>query len=155
MYILLISGIISAVLGILLIFAGTAQCKKRISAEDGFIPTEAEIVHIDYRIAVQTIHWIPIIAKEYRPIIRYIANNGKWVTSELPYTLAISPEYRDYKASFKNGTPLVVRYDPNQPEKCFYGSRRSFRIREVVYKIIVGALLIFIGYVLIWGHFHI
>ncbi len=155
MYLLLIAGIISALLGISLIIAGIAQCRKRIAHEDGFISAEAEVVHMDYRTSVATIDWIPIVAKEYRPIIRYLTDGGEWVQSELPYTLKISREYRDYKKCFENGTPLTVRYNPESPTDCRYGSKRAFRVREFIYKFIVGALLIYIGYILIWGHFNI
>ncbi len=155
MYILLISGAVSALLGILLIIVGIMQSRKRISSEDEFISTDAEVVRMDYRIAVQTIKGVPLISKEYRPIIRYLTDGGKWVTSSLPYTLKISPEYPDYKKCYESGAPLNVRYDPKHPENCYYGSKRGFRIREAVYKFIVGALLIFIGCMLIKSHFYI
>lgn len=155
MYLLLISGIISALLGLALIIVGIRQCRKRISKEDGFISAEAEVVHMDYRLSVVSFDWLPIAAKEYRPIIRYLTDGGQWVQSELPYTLKISPEYRDYKKSHENGAPLTVRYDPEHPEKCYYGSKRGFRIREVIYKFIAAVPLILIGYALIWSHFNI
>lgn len=109
---------------------------------------------MDYRTSVATIDWIPIVAKEYRPIIRYLTDGGEWVQSELPYTLKISREYRDYKKCFENGAPLTVRYDPKNPQKCYYGSKRAFRIREVIYKFIAAVPLILIGYALIWSHFN-
>lgn len=155
MYLLLIAGIISALLGISLIIAGIAQCRKRMAHEDEFISAEAEVVHMDYRLSVASIDWLPIAAKEYRPIIRYLTDGGQWVQSELPYTLKISREYRDYKKCFENGSPLNVRYDPKNPQKCYYGSKRGFRIREVIYKFIAAAPLIIIGYALIWSHFNI
>lgn len=155
MYLLLIAGSISALLGVLLIIIGILQCRKRISHEDGFISAEAEVTHIAHRKSYQSVGWIPITAKEYSPILRYITDGGEWVQSALPYTLAISPEYRDYKRALENGSPLVIRYDPAKPESCYYGSKRAFRVREFIYKFIVAAPLLLIGYALIWSHFNI
>lgn len=145
---------ISAFSGIVLIIAGIIQCRKRITKENGFISTEAEIIHIDNRLAVASIKWSPIVTKEYRPIIRYITEGGNWIQSALPYTMKLSHEYRDYKRSYESGIPLNVQYDPENPQNCHYGSKCGFRIREVIYKVIIGALLILIGYALVWSHFN-
>lgn len=153
MYMLLISGIISALIGIILIIVGIKQGNKRIECEDGYISADAEIVQFDSRRAVFRIGLIPIIAKEYSPAVRYLTDGGVWVMSQLPYTMKISSEYKDYKRSSDNGEPLPIRYNPDNPKTCYYGSKKGFRIREAIYKFLVGALLIFIGVMLIRGHF--
>lgn len=153
MYIILISGIVSALIGVILIIIGIKQGSKRISYEDGYISADAEVVQFDSRRSVLLIDWIPITAKEYSPVIRYLTDGGVWIMSRLPYTMKISSEYKDYKRCLDNGLPLTVRYNPDDPRICYYGSKKGFRIREAIYKFLVGALLIFIGIMLIRGHF--
>lgn len=156
MYILIISGIVSALLGLALIIAGIRQCRKRISKDAGFIPAEGYVTGFESRLASVSVNFIPfIVTKEYAPVVKYMTQNGEWILSALPYTLKISPEYRDYKKSYEDGTPLTVNYNPESPTDCRYGSKKAFRVREFIYKFIVGALLLLIGYALIWSHFNI
>lgn len=138
-----------------MILIGIFQGKRRLANDDGYISADAEILRIDSRTAVATINHFPIIANEYRPIISYYTETGEFICSELPYTMKISPEYQDYKKCFLYKVPLTIKYNPEKPRQCFYGSKRTFRIREIIYKMLVGALLIFIGYLLVWSHFHI
>ncbi len=153
MYMLLISGIVSALIGLTLIIVGIKQGRKRIEYEDGYISADAEVVRFETRRSVVLIDWIPIMAKEYSPVVRYLTDGGVWVMSQLPYTMKASSEYKDYKRSCDNGEPLPIRYNSDNPKTCYYGSKKGFRIREAIYKFLVGGLLIFIGIMLIRGHF--
>ncbi len=155
MYLLLISGIVSALLGMLLIITGVLQCRKRISYEDEFISAEAEVKHIQHRTRIQSIKGAPLISREHSPVICFRAEGGTEVIVQLPWTLAISPEYKEYKRALENGTYLTVKYDPQNPAQCHYGSKKSFRVREAVYKFIAAVPLFLISYLLIWGHFTI
>ena len=156
MYLLLVSGIVSALIGILLIIAGILQCRKRISYDDSFTHTEGYVTGFESRLASVSVDFIPVIVtREYAPYVKYMTDKGEWITSMLPFTLKLSPVYRDYKRSFEHGTALDVHYNPENPTDCRYGSKRSFRIRETVYKFIAAVPLFFISYLLIWGHFTI
>lgn len=155
MYILIISGIVSALLGLALIIAGIRQCRKRISKDAGFIPAEGYVTGFESRLASASVDFIPVIVtKEYAPYVKYMTEKGEWITSMLPFTLKISPEYRDFKKSYEDGAPLNVHYNPENPTDCRYGSKKAFRVREFIYKFIVGAILLLIGYALIWSHFN-
>ena len=155
MYLLIISGIVSALLGVLLIIIGVLQCRKRISFDDSFASAEGYVTGFESRLASASVNFIPVIVtREYAPYVKYMTDKGEWITSMLPFTLKISPVYRDYKRSFEHGTALDVHYNPENPTDCRYGSKRAFRIREVIYKFIVAVPLLLIGYALIWSHFN-
>ncbi len=48
-------------------------------------------------------------------------------------------------------TAVTIRYDPKKTDEIYYHSKKGFRIREVVYKILAAAVLIFLGSFMIWG----
>ena len=149
--ILNISGGIIILLGILLVAVGIRQGRKRISDEENFIPAEAEIIDMQSRIAIVTINHIPIIAREYRPVIRFTTYEGIEIRAVMPYSLKISDECRELFQMYESHTAVTIRYNPKKPDEIYYHSKKSFRIREVVYKICAAAVLIFLGLFMIWG----
>ena len=155
MYMLLIAGILAILGGIALIAAGIVQCRKRMADDDAFLPADAEVILMDKKLRVHLVNFIPVFAFEFRPVLSYRTDGGNEVRTTLPFSLPVSPEYRDYKYAFDNRTPLPVKYDPADPEYCVYGSKRAFRIREAFYKFLVGGIIIFIGVMLIYSHFKI
>lgn len=155
MYLLLIAGIVCIAAGIALFITGIVQCRRRITSENGYIPADAEVIAIEERLTFVTIKGIPVPAKEYSPVLRYRTESGEETVSKLPAMAGVSPELKDYRYAHENGTYIAVHYDPDKPDRCYYGSKKAFRIREAVYKFIAGALLGAIGCLLIWAHFHI
>lgn len=146
-----ISGGIIVLLGILLIAVGIRQGRKRISDEENFIPAEAEIIDMQSKISIVTVNHIPIIAKEYRPVIRFITDNGQEIHAVMPYSLKISDECRELFQMYESHTAVTIRYNPKKPDEIYYRSKKGFRIREVAYKILAAAVLIFLGAFMIWG----
>ncbi len=149
--ILNISGGIIILFGIALVIIGVFQCRKRISYEDGFIPSEAEIITMDSKISIVIINLIPIIAKEYRPIIHFFTQEGKEIRTSMPYTIKMSDECREFFQMYESHTAITVRYNPEKPNEIYYHSKKNFRIREVVYKFFTAAVLVFLGSFMIWG----
>lgn len=155
MYLLIVSGIILIIAGICLIAAGIIQCRRRMSAEENYFHADAEVTAINKKLTIYLWHFIPIIGREYSPQISFRTENGRDVVTQLPYCHSVSSEYKDYRYSCENGTALPIRYDQYEPQRCYYGSKRGFRLREAAYKFVVAALIIFIGSMLIYAHFHI
>ena len=155
MYLLLIYGIIVLLLGLAVIAAGIRQGTSRISAEERYEEAEGSIVDMKSRLTVHTLNCIPIITRKYSAAVEFMTADGRMFTVFMPYVLKASAEYRDERAAYESGTPVAVKYDPDDPQKCFIGDNRGFRVRETVYKIIAAVPLLLIGYGLIWWHFHI
>ena len=155
MYLLLISGIIVLLLGLAVIAAGIRQGTSRISAEERYEEAEGSIIAMKSRLTVHTVNFIPLISKEYSAAVEFMASDGRIFTVAMPYVLKASAEYRDERAAYENGTPVAVKYDPADPQVCYIGDNRGFRIREIIYKVIAAVPLLLIGYGLIWWHFHI
>ncbi|MDE5853893.1 MAG: DUF3592 domain-containing protein, partial [Ruminococcus sp.] len=140
-----ISGGIVILLGIILAVMGIRQCRKRISDEDGFISTEAEIVDMDSRISIVLINLIPIIAKEYRPIIHFFTADGREIQTSMPYAMKMSDECKELFQMYESHTAINIRYNPKKPIEIYYHSKKGFRIREVIYKFFVSAVLVMLG----------
>ncbi len=152
MNIITISGIISVLLGIILGFIAVRQCRSRIGNEENFISAEAEIIRMDSRKSIVLINWIPIIAKEYRPVICYRTENGESITSaQMPFSLKASAECAELYRMYECRTPITIRYNPHKPSEYCYNSKKAFHIRETVYKFVVSAILIGGGVCLIRG----
>lgn len=152
MNILSISGIIVVLTGIFTAVFGTIQCKKRIGREDNYILADAEILRMDSRFSVVLLNWIPIFAKEYRPIIRYKTLEGTEIESDsMPFSLKMSDECRELFRMYETKTPITIHYDPVAPSNFYYKKRTGFRIREVIYKFITAAVLIALGAFMLWG----
>ncbi|HBB72187.1 MAG TPA: hypothetical protein DCZ71_06215 [Ruminococcus sp.] len=155
MYLLLIAGIIAVLMGLALVFAGIRQGMDHISSEENFTETEGYVIDIKSRLTACTIHYIPVIAREYSAVIQFRTDGGEDVTASMPFIMKSSPAFADYRASLENGVPLPVKYDPEDPQNCFCGDNRGFRVRETVYRIIAAVPVLLIGYALIWWHFNI
>jgi len=155
MYLLLISGIIALLLGLAVIAVGIRQGTSRISAEERYEEAEGSIIDMKSRLTVHTVKCIPLITREYSALVQFMVSDGRLFTVPMPYVLKASAEFRDERAAYENGTPVSVKYDPADPDKCFIGENRGFRVRETVYKIIAAVPMLLIGYGLIWWHFHI
>ena len=155
MYLLLISGIIVLLCGLAVIVTGIRQGTSRISAEERYEEAEGIITGMKSRLTVHTINCIPLISRAYSAVVPFVTADGDEGTAAMPYILKASAEFRDERASYENGTPVSVKYDPSAPENCFIGDNRGFRVRETVYKIIAAVPLLLMGYGLIWWHFHI
>lgn len=146
-------ALICILIGILLIAVGVVQCRQRITDEDLYISADAEIVRIDSRIRVVLVNHLPIITREYRPVIAFIAENGESITSEgMPWAIKADPECAELMRMFDTNTPITVRYDPKKPTEIYYRSRKSFRYRELVYKIIAASVLFGLGLFCLWGN---
>lgn len=150
MNILTVSGGIVVLLGIILAVIGCIQGKKRILREDTFIETDGEIVGLDSRIHIVLIGWLPIIAKEYKPVIRYRIENGVEITSKALSWAMKFGECRELAIMYENKTPLTIRYDPLDPKNFVYNSKKFFFVREVMYKFIFAAVLVGLGAFMIW-----
>lgn len=140
----MILGIISAVIGCI-------QGKRRIEREGTFIETDGEIVRLDSRTSIKFVQGLPIIAKEYKPVIRYITENGEEITSEAFAWALKFGECRELVTMYENKTPLTIRYDPLEPKNFIYNSKKFFFVREVMYKFIFAAVLVGLGAFMIWG----
>lgn len=150
-----ISGAAVVVIGVMLAVLGIRQCRSRISEEENFIPAEAEIIEMQSRLSIVTINCIPLIAKEYRPLLRYETVQGREIfSSAMPYALKMSDEYKELFQMYESHTAITIKYNPKKPEEFYYRSKKGFRLREVVYKMFVAALLVFIGSLLIWSGFN-
>ena len=155
MYLLLISGIIVLLLGLAVIAAGIRQGTSRISAEEQYEEAEGFVTEMKSRLTVHTVNFIPLITREYSAVVQFMTAEGGEYTVPMPYVLRATAEYRDERASYENGTPVAVKYDPADPQICYIGDNRGFRMREIIYKVIAAVPLLLIGYGLIWWHFHI
>lgn len=138
-------------LGIILAVMGVRQCRKRISDEDSFLSAEAEIVDMDSKISIVLINWIPIIAKEYRPIIHFFTSDGREIQTSMPYAMKMSDECKELFQMYESHTAVTIRYNPEKPVEIYYHSKKGFRIREVIYKFLVAAVLVMLGFFMIWG----
>ncbi|HEZ7987086.1 MAG TPA: DUF3592 domain-containing protein [Ruminococcus sp.] len=152
MNILSISGIIAILIGIFTAVFGIIQGKKRIESEDNYISADAEILRMDSRFSVTLLNWIPIIAKEYRPVIRYKTEGGKEIESDsMPFSMKMSDECHELFRMYETKTPITIHYDPEAPSNFYYKKRTGFRIREVIYKFIIASVLIALGAFILWG----
>lgn len=149
--ILNISGGIVILLGIILTVMGIFQCRKRISYEDDFIPVEAEIITMDSRISIVIINLLPVIAKEYRPIIHFFTKECKEIRTSMPYAMKMSDECKELFQMYESHTAITIRYNPKKPDEIYYHSKKNFRIREAIYKFFAAAVLVFLGSFMIWG----
>lgn len=147
---LCISGVIVILFGIILAVIGICQGRKRISDEDNFIPAEAEIVSMDSKIKIIKVCNIPVVTKEYSPLIRFITSYNEEILAPMPYAMKIFGEYKEIFGKYKSGDSITVRYNPKEPYEFYYHSKKSFRIREVAYKFLAAAVLIILGLFMIW-----
>ncbi|MDE5946621.1 MAG: DUF3592 domain-containing protein [Oscillospiraceae bacterium] len=148
MIITYIFGSLFFILGIFIAVYGCIQSRKKIKGDLRYIQTDGEIIGFDERIS--KIKYKSIITvvkcKEYTPIIRYTTEKGQVIESaDLPYTLKISPDYKEYYEYYRSGERITIKYNPEFPEKYFYKSRKFQYIREAFYKIIIGFLISGIG----------
>lgn len=150
-----ISGGIVIILGILIAITGIIQCRKRISDENDYIPAEAEIIKMESRLSIVIINLIPIIAKEYRPIIRFFTKEGNEICTSLPYAMKMSDECGELFGMCESHTAITVRYNPKKPYEIYYHSKKNFRIREAFYKFLAGGVLISLGAFMVWGSFRV
>lgn len=152
MNILSISGAVVVLIGALVAFFGVVSGKKRIDSEENYIAADAEIIRMDSRFSVVLLQWIPIIAKEYRPVIRYRTAEGRDIEStSMPFSMKASDECRELFRMYETKTPITIHYDPEAPSEFYYKKRTGFRIREVIYKFLTAAVLIALGAFMIWG----
>lgn len=151
MNILNISGGIVVLAGIILAVIGIFQSKKRISDEDNYISAEAEIIEMDSKLSVVVINLIPIIAREYRPIIHFFTADGREIRTSMPYAMKMSDECREFFQMYESHTAVTIRYNPENPNQIYYHSKKGFRIREVIYKFFAAAVLVMLGIFMIWG----
>lgn len=148
MKIVIISGIITVALGLIVITVGWLQGIKRIKKDKTFLPADGEIIGFSERTAKIKYNFFFTVAKatEYSPIFRYRTEDGKTIESAcLPFTLKISPSYKEYEMYYKTGERTEIKYDPNCPETHFYKPRTGQFIREACYKTFFGLLLIGLG----------
>jgi uncharacterized membrane protein len=155
MYLLIISGIVLIAAGICLIAAGILQCRRKMAAEAEYLPADAEVTAINKKYTVHLWHFIPIIGREYSPQLLFRTEEGMDVKTALPYCKSMSSVYKDCLYAFENGNTIPIRYDQYSPQTCYYGSQRGFRLREAAYKFVAASIIILIGIVLIYFHFHI
>lgn len=151
MNVLSVSGIVVIVLGAALALAGIIQCAERMKKEDTFLPADAEILSMEYRKKRITWNFIPIIAvKEFRPVIGFNTAEGRYVEAVLPYSLKISGECSELFRMYESRTPIIIKYDPADPTSIRYHSKRSFFVREALYKFTAAAVLVLLGAFMIW-----
>ncbi len=93
---LCISGVIVILFGIILAVIGICQGRKRISDEDNFIPAEAEIVSMDSKIKIIKVCNIPVVTKEYSPLIRFITSYNEEILAPMPYAMKILVNIRKF-----------------------------------------------------------
>lgn len=123
MNILTVSGGVTVLLGIILAVIGCIQGKKRILRENTFIPAEGEIVRLDSRTSVKFVKGLPVVVNEYKPVIRYMTENGEEITSEVFAWALKFGECRQLAKMYETRTPLTVRYDPLEPNYFVYNSK--------------------------------
>lgn len=130
---------------------GVFQSRKRIADEDNYIPAEAEIIDMDSKISIVLVNMIPIISREYRPVIRFFTADGREIRTFMPYTMKISDECRELFQMYETHTDITIKYNPKNPDEIYYNSKKGFRIREVIYKFFAAAVLVILGVFMIWA----
>lgn len=105
---------------------------------------------MDSKIKIIKVCNIPVIAKEYSPLINFITSDNEEILTPMPYAMKIFGEYKEIFGKYKSGDSITVRYNPKEPYEIYYHSKKSFRIREVAYKFFVAAVLIILGLFMIW-----
>lgn len=142
-------GSLFFIFGILVAVFGCIQSRKKIKSDLCYIQTDGEIIGFNERVSKIKYNFIITLVKckEYTPIIRYTTEKGQVIESaDLPYTLKISPDYKEYYEYYRSGEKISIKYNPESPEKYFYKSRNWQYISEAFYKIIIGLLLSGIGF---------
>lgn len=136
--------------GLLLIVIGIIQCCKRIEKERHFISAEAEIIEMDHKLSVISYNFIPVAAaKEYSPIVAFRTEDGREIKTAMPFALKVSGECRELYRMYETKTPITIYYNNDNPKEIYYRKKDGFRIREALYKLFAGGLLIVIGSFLI------
>lgn len=152
MNIVIITGIILTVAGVIVAAVGIKCSYERQEADEQYITAEGTIVRFERRWSFIRLKFIPIfVYREYAPAVRYRTAEGEEAEALLPYTIKISRNYREYNRIHTSASPIEIKYSPEDPADIYYGSRRSFRIREAVYKLIVAILLAGAGILMIRG----
>lgn len=148
---MLITKIIGAVIalsGIAIAVFGCIRCRNNIKRDSAWLPADGEIIGFADRTVKVKYRFVITVAKtmEYSPIIRYRTESGETVESAcLPYTLKLSPSYKEYEKLYHSGERIAIKYDPEHPEMHFYKSRTGQYIREAFYKIFAGLIILGIG----------
>lgn len=157
MYLLLIAGITSILLGAVLLAVGIRQGMRRVVHEGEFLPAEAQVTELERRMRILTVHHIiPVgFVFEYSVHVTYHTPQGDEIAAALPFVLGASREVRAARRSLRHREPMEILYDPGAPAQCHCGSKTFFHIREVLYKFVVSGILIAIGAWLIWWQGHI
>lgn len=146
---ILVFGIVVTLSGLILSFSGIVGCVKKIRRDKQFIPAEGEIIRYNVRKVKVKYNFLITIASanEYSPVIRFTTETGDTVESDdLPFTLKMSPIFKEYDQYYNTGERISIKYDPEDPQRIFYKPRKAQFIREAIYKILAGALISFIGY---------
>lgn len=146
---ILVFGIAVTLSGLILSFSGIVSCVRKIRRDRQFLPAEGEVISYNVRKAKVKYNFFITIASvnEYSPVIRFTTETGETVESaDLPFTLKISPVFKEYDQCYNTGERISIKYDPEDPQRIFYKPRKAQFIREAIYKILAGALISFIGY---------
>lgn len=106
---------------------------------------------MDSRISIVLVNMIPIISREYRPVIRFFTADGREIRTFMPYAMKISDECRELFQMYESHTDITIKYNPKNPDEIYYNSKKGFRIREVIYKFFAAAVLVILGVFMIWG----
>ena len=151
MDILLVFGIAMLILGGITAILGAKRGTVKLADEARAKETDAVVVSMPRRLGIVLLHWIPLAAFEYAPVLRYRTEAGEDAEGALPWAVGISPEIRACRTSLETHTPLTVHYDPDTPASCWIGARTAFRIREVIYYFVVAGILAALGVFVLWG----
>lgn len=106
---------------------------------------------MDSRISIVIITLLPVIVKEYRPVIHFFTAEGKEVRASISYAIKMSDECKELFQMYESHTAITIRYNPKKPDEIYYHSKKNFRIRGVIYKFFAAAVLVFLGSFMIWG----
>ena len=151
MDILLVFGIVMLLLAAAVAVLGVRHGTVEIANDARAKETDAVVASMPRRLGIVLLNWIPLVAFEYAPVLRYRTETGEDVEGTLPWAVGISPEIRACRTSLETHTPLTVHYDPDTPASCWIRPRTAFRIREVIYYFVVAGILAALGIFVLWG----
>ncbi|PWK79345.1 uncharacterized protein DUF3592 [Mucilaginibacter oryzae] len=114
------TAVVTGIIGAGLTIAGVVLRYRRMRLLKTGIKVEGIVFSIEYEPGSQG------YSGQYYPVIRYVANNGEWITKK--YTLGSNP------STFKEGESVTVFYDPENPS--------TFMLNDKLSKIVPWLVLI-------------